>query len=187
MAKNVAEQAGYDLSGILMARGVFTIIFGVIALVWPGMTLVTLAIVTAIWLFVSGITGALSSIFMRDNHQYWFLRLILSLIQFGVGAYLVQRPGISIVTFMLAIGLSFVVEGVIELAVSFTDSDMDGGSRMLGVLLGLLTMAGGIMVWRYPDTGSLAFIWVLGLVALVGGTATLWKSIDMRRDLKKDE
>lgn len=184
MAKKIKDEVLYQLTGFVMARGVMTIIFGVIALVWPGITLVSLAVLTAIWLFLSGIIGALSSIFMRENYDHWFLKLALSLLQFGVGAYLVQRPEISIATFIVAIAIVFIVEGIIETVISLTDdSEKDGSRRMLGVVGGILTVIAGIIIWRYPDVGTLAFVWVLGLTALVVGTLNLWSAIDTRRNL----
>lgn len=182
MKKNLSEQAAYQLTGIGMARGMFTVLFGIIALVWPGLTLVSLAVITAIWLFLSGIMGAMTSLFMRDNYEHWFLRLILSVVQFGVGAYLVQRPDISISTFMLAIGLAFIIEGGIEMVLALS-SDADGGSKALSLVVGMLSIIGGVAVWNYPVSGSLAFVWVLGLIALVMGTATIWLSVDARNKL----
>lgn len=183
MKKSNSKSYGYQLSGLMMMRGVFTIIFGIIALVWPGITLTSLAILAAIWLFVSGITGAITSIFVKDNYEHWFLRLILSGMQFGIGAYLVQRPGISIATFMLLIGINFIVQGVVEMALAFTD-DEAGSSKALEIIVSLLTIAGGVLIWRYPVEGSLAFVWVLGLMALISGTTVLVSAIEVRSSLK---
>ena len=184
MAKKVADQALYQITGLMMAKGVFTIIFGIVALVWPGITLVSLAVITAIWLFLSGISGALTSVFMRDNYEYWPLRLLLSGVQIGVGAYLVQRPGISIATFVLLIGIAFIVEGVVEMVTSLTDKEEKASNRALSSIVGLLTISGGVIIWRYPEAGSLAFVWVLGLLALITGTMTLIAAIDLRNTAK---
>lgn len=184
MSKNSIEQAGYELTGLMMARGAITIIFGIIALVWPGISLVSLAVITAIWLFLSGVTGAISSIFMRDNYEHWFLRLLVSVVQFGVGAYLVQRPDITVATFVLILSISFIVEGVIDMAMAFSDEAVDSGTRTIGIITGLLTIGGGVIIWRYPVSGTLAFVWVLGLLALIKGTMLLWFAIDTRSKLK---
>lgn len=180
MKDNTINDVNQQLTGLLMASGVITIIFGITALVWPGITLGSLAIITAIWLFLGGIVGAMKSLFMRDRYEHWFLQLILSLVQFGVGAFLVQNPKITVATFMLLIGINFIAEGIVEIALAFSQNAKTGGARTLAIAVGLLTVAGGIIIWRYPIQGSLAFIWVFGLLALVIGTTQLWTAIDLR-------
>jgi uncharacterized membrane protein HdeD (DUF308 family) len=188
MKNSIVQREAYQLTGLIIARGVMAIIFGITALVWPGLTLVSLAVITAIWLLLSGVMGALSSVFMRKNYEHWFLKLVLSLVQLGVGSYLVQRPMVSISTFVLAIGFSFIVEGVVETVLSLTDETKEsGGLRVLGMIGGLLTVAGGFLIWRYPVSGSLAFVWVMGLLALVTGTMSVWFGLESRNELNKTD
>lgn len=189
MNDNINKEEIYQLSGLNMARGAIAVIFGITALVWPGMTLVSLAVITSIWFFLSGVTGVLTSVFMHKSYEHWFLRLILSGIQLGIGAYIIQRPGISISTFMLAVGFSFIVEGVIEIIFAITDTShrVDGGLRALSVIGGLLTVGGGMLIWRYPVSGTLAFVWVLGLLALISGMLSLWVGIEARNNISNNQ
>lgn len=183
MNGKIDDKALYEFTGINMIGGIVTIIFGVVALVWPGITLVSLSLITAIWLFVSGITGTISSIFLRNNYQHWILRLLFSILQIGIGAYLVQRPALTIATYVLLIGITFIVDGTIEFAMAFMQDKFS--YTLLGIIGGLLSIAAGILIWRYPVSGSLAFVWVLGLVAIFSGTLAVVKAVELRHDLKE--
>jgi uncharacterized membrane protein HdeD (DUF308 family) len=162
-----------SLSTFVVVRSIAYIVFGMLALIWPGVTLATLAIATAIWLIVSGIAGIFTSIGSRDEYQHWILRLILAISQVGVGAYLVQRPGLTIATYVLVVGLAFVVEGISEIAMSIMMKDLDSGSMILRLISGFLAIIAGIIIWRYPVSGSLSFVWVVGLIAVFNGSLGL--------------
>ncbi len=161
------------LSSLLMVRSIAYIVFGFVALVWPGVTLVSLAMATAIWLLVSGVMGTFTSIYSRDEYRHWVLRLILALLQIGAGAYLVQRPGITISTYVFIIGIAFVVEGLSELAALFLTKKLDAGMLLLNIVMGTLSVVAGLIIWRYPISGSLSFVWVVGLAALINGVMGL--------------
>jgi uncharacterized membrane protein HdeD (DUF308 family) len=117
--------------------------------------------------------GVFTSIGSRGEYRHWILRLVLAILQVGVGAYLVQRPGITVATYVLIIGLAFVVEGVGELAISIMFKGIDSESVILRIIGGILSIIAGIIIWRYPVAGSLSFVWVVGLIALFNGALGL--------------
>lgn len=172
---------GKEISNFIIIRSVAYIVFGLLALIWPGITLATLAVATAIWLLVAGVIGVFTSVANRDEYQHWVVRLLLSVLQIGVGAYLVQRPAITITTYMLIIGLAFMVEGVVELVQSFMVKGMDAGMMLLTIIGGILSIIAGVIIWRYPVSGSLSFVWVVGLIALINGTMGLVLAGDQKK------
>lgn len=169
------------LSSLLMVRSIAYIVFGFVALIWPGVTLVTLAMATAIWLLVAGVMGTFTSINSREEYRHWVLRLMLSLLQIGAGAYLVQRPGITISTYVFIIGIAFVVEGLADLAELFMTKKMEAGMMLLNLVMGTLSVVAGLVIWRYPVSGSLSFVWVVGLAALVNGVMGLILSAEEKK------
>ena len=182
MAKKVSAVQQESFNGVLsqlaIVRGVVSVLFGIFALVWPGLTLVTFGILLSIWLLVSGVTGIISSIFVRHRANHWFLKLLASILQLGVGAYLVQRPGVSVATVIALIAIVLIADGVIDLVVSFIEkSSMT--EKILPIIGGILGVIAGLVVWQYPVGGSLAFVWVLGLFALVGGSLSIAMGVDL--------
>lgn len=172
MAKPSNAELQTTVGRLAIGRGVVSILFGVFALVWPGLTLVTLGVLLSLWLLIGGAVGLVSSILTRHKTQHWVFRMILSLLELGVGAYLVQRPGVSTATLIALVSIVLVAEGVVDIVVAFIDSQSTG-NRVLSVIVGLLGVIAGIIIWRYPVSGGLAFVWVLGLYSLVVGALAI--------------
>lgn len=179
MAKPSNAELQTMVSRLAIGRGVVSILFGVFALVWPGLTLVTLGVLLSIWLLVGGATGLISSIISRHRTPHWIFRMLLSLLELGVGAYLVQRPSVSTATLIALVSIVLVAEGVIDIVVSFVDPKAD--NRMFSVFVGLLGIVAGIIVWRYPVKGGLAFVWVLGLYSLVVGALSVAAGAELEK------
>lgn len=190
MSKEGFENSGVEefskiIGQLSILRGVIGILFGVFALVWPGLTLVTLGILLSIWLLVSGVSGIISSIFMRREQDYWFLKLLVSVLELGVGAYIVQRPGVSVATVVVLIAIVLISEGVIDVIGAMFAEDADASMKALAMIGGVLSVIAGIVVWRYPIQGTLAFVWVLGLVAIVNGTLMITTGLDLSKKAKE--
>jgi len=167
----------------LTVRGVVAILFGLVALFWPGLTLVTLIYVFSAYLIVSGLVGFIMSVVtMRDN-KYWIMDLLLSLVELGIGVYLVRNLAVSLATFILLVGISFAIHGVIDLVRAFLDNSA-ASHRVLTGLSGLVSLVAGIAVLRQPVAGGLDFVWVLGLYALIAGPLMIAMASEARRDLE---
>lgn len=169
MAKNQVSSVDIEnVRTLLLIRGVISIIVGVVALVWPGLTLVTLGILLAVWLFASGVANMIRSIMEIGNGGLrWLMTMLLAVLQLGVGAYLVQRPGISTATLIALVSISLIVEGVVAIIAPFIENT--GENKLVPVTFGILTFLAGLAIWRYPVSNSLAFVWVFGLFALASG------------------
>ena len=168
MANNVAERA----KTALVVRGSLAIVFGIAALFWPGLTLVTLAYIFSAYILISGLVGIVLSIAGMRRLQYWWLDLILSFVELGIGVYLIRHIHVTLATFLLLAGIVLVVRGVVELVQSVFQKDADG-NRILTALAGALALLAGIVVLLYPVSSGLAFVWVLGLYALLTGPLLL--------------
>lgn len=176
-----------DIAGLIsrltIIRGVVAVLFGIFALVWPDVTLVTLGILVAVWLLIGGAAGIVSSLVARHSNRNWIFRLIVAVVELGIGAYLVQRPGLSVATFVALVAIVLVVEGVMEIVIAALEKGISGSNRLLGVIGGVLGVGAGVLIWQYPTAGSLAFVWVLGLYTLVFGAMTIAAGVELEREL----
>lgn len=165
-----SKSLDYNDSSYYLWSGAFSILAGVLVLVWPGITLVTLVLLISIWLLVSGVFSLIQGIMSINKGGWAWLALCgLGILQLGVGAYLVQRPGVTALTVVTLLGLLFVVQGFVFVVRTFTTPNVDGGQRALSMLFGVLSLIAGVWVWRYPLQGGLAFVWLVGLYAIVSG------------------
>lgn len=166
---------------LLLIKGIVGILFGLVAVTQPAITLVSLSFFFALFLVIGGTVDLVTSIMTRESDELWWLKLLVGLFELGVGVYLFQRPGLALASFVVFVALFLIVRGVIDLVVAF-DKSLDGGQKALLAVAGALGLLAGIVVWRYPIQGSLAFVWVLGLYALITGPLWIILAFDAKND-----
>jgi uncharacterized membrane protein HdeD (DUF308 family) len=151
-------------------RGGLSILFGVLVLVLPQLTVLTFVTLVSIWLLLLGVMSIVSGIGAIGRGWGWIFSVLLGVLELGVGAYLVQRPGLTTLSIITLIGLVFFVQGFVHLANTLTSRSVGGGHRALSFLFAILSFAAGIWLWRYPFHGTLAFVWLVGVYAIIAGT-----------------
>lgn len=158
--------------GALALRGMLTILFGIAAIFWPGLTLVTLVYLFGAYVVVSGLINQIVGLTNIGNAgaSVWarVLLVILGGLEVGLGVYLIRHPKLTFATFILLIGLSFIIRGLFELFAGLF-GDNKGGYRALLILGGLLSCVVGVILLFQPVAGGVAFVWVIGIYALIVG------------------
>jgi uncharacterized membrane protein HdeD (DUF308 family) len=185
MAKNSKsnmQEFGSAVSSLLILRGVVAVLFGIFAVVWPGLTLGTLSILLALWFIISGVAGIITSVMSREGN--WVLSMLVAILEVCVGTYLVQRPQITIALLVGLVAIVFVTRGVVDIVSSIIDSNEE--NRWINALLGLIGLIAGVVIWRYPETSTLAFVWVLGLYAIIAGTFMIIGGAQVHKALKSE-
>jgi len=104
--------------GLLLLEGVVDIAAGLVAVMWPAITLVVLIWIIAIWAIVSGGLMLASAFALNLDHGRWWLALggIASLI-FGI--LLIVEPLVGAVVLTMWIGAYSIVFGVLLLVLAF--------------------------------------------------------------------
>jgi uncharacterized membrane protein HdeD (DUF308 family) len=105
------------------------------------------------------------------------------LLEVGVGLYLVRHPHVTFATFILVTGLLFVAWGIIEVVSALAGEMASSTSRMLLIIGGLAAFLVGILLLFQPEASGVAFVWLLGLYALITGPLMIALSLDVKRAL----
>jgi uncharacterized membrane protein HdeD (DUF308 family) len=165
---NVLER---DINSVAL-RGVVVLLFGLAAVFWPALTTLTFVYIFSAFILVTGIISMVTSITDMGKDQYWFINLMIGLLELGIGVYLVRHPGITLASFILLIGIVLVVRGVLEIIRALFGKDT-GDSRTLMAIVGLISAVAGLVILREPVSGGVAFVWVLGVYAIFSGSILL--------------
>lgn len=169
----------------LTLRGIAAILFGVAAVFWPGLTLVTLVYLISAFVLVSGVINVVQGAVSIGKHRSWALTLVLGLAEVAVGLYLVRHPGVTFSVFILVAGLLFVARGVIEVVAALANDLGTSTSRTLTVIAGIVSFLVGIILLFQPAAGGVAFVWILGLYALITGPLLIALSLDVKSALEQ--
>jgi uncharacterized membrane protein HdeD (DUF308 family) len=151
--------------------GLCAVIFGVLAVAWPGLTLLTLALLFASYAIVSGAAAAVSA-FMNRGEKGWWLWLLIGLVGIAAGVIALAYPGLTALVLVLLMGANAIVTGVLEVSMAFRLRKEIRGEWLLG-LAGAVSILFGAFVMLFPLGGALALVWLIALHAIVSGAALL--------------
>lgn len=163
-----------------MAQGIVTTLFGIAAVFWPGLTTETLIYLFAAFLLLDGVAALALGLAQLRNFMKGLLLILVGLLQLGVGAYLVRNPEVAFATFILILGFVLVLRGIFAFMHAFTTSGT-APFKTMHAMLGVLGVVIGIVIITQPVAGGLAFVWVLGLYALIAGPVRIALSADLAK------
>lgn len=169
----------------LTLQGVAAILFGVAAVFWPALTLGTLVYILSAFVLVAGVINVVEAVVSVGKHRAWALKLVLGLAEIAVGLYLVRHPAVTFATFILIVGFLFIARGVVEVIAGLADSSASATGRTLTVVAGLAAFLVGILLLFQPAASGVAFVWLLGLYALVTGPLMIAMSLDVKATLEQ--
>jgi uncharacterized membrane protein HdeD (DUF308 family) len=160
-------------------RGVLGIIFGILALIFPGPTILSLVLLFSAYMLVDGIFGIISAVrAIRRKEDRWGLLIFEGLLSVATGILAFLWPGLTVVAFVWLIAAWAIVSGGLMTAAGFR-LNIDHGRWWL-VLGGLLSVAYGVLLIITPLIGAVVLTWWLGAYALVFGVALVIFSLKLR-------
>jgi uncharacterized membrane protein HdeD (DUF308 family) len=161
---------------VLALRGACAVLFGVLALAWPGITLLLLVALFAAYAVISG-AAALVGSFRNRNQRGWWLLFLLGLVSLAAGVLAVVYPGITALALVLLMGANAIVTGVLELWMAVRLRAELRGEWLLG-LAGVVSILFGAFVMIFPGAGALALVWLIAIQAIASGI--LWLALAFR-------
>ena len=105
--------------GWAVALGIIEALVGVAALVWPEPTLLVIAFLIGWYVLFSGIMTVAGAISFRGLLPYWGLMLAFGILEIVFSFYLLNRPGVTLVAAVFALGIWAIIYGVIQIVLSF--------------------------------------------------------------------
>lgn len=159
-------------------RGAAGIVFGLLALFWPGLTLLALVALFAAYALVGG--GAMLAGALRHRGgDDWWIGLLLGAVSIGAGAVAILRPGLTALVLVLLMGANALVTGVLDILLALRLRHTPRTGWLLG-LAGIASLAFGVLVFLYPGAGALAMVWLVGAWALATGALLLALALRLR-------
>jgi uncharacterized membrane protein HdeD (DUF308 family) len=162
----------------LILLGVLAIIAGIVALAWPGITILVLVIMFAVYAFSdAGLQGVRA--FSGGGAGRALGHLLVGLIDVIAGVLAIAWPGPSALVLVLVIGVWAVVGGFTEFAFAFAAGET-AGTRTLFLLGGLVSVAFGVVLCARPGVGAVTLVLLYGLFALCYGISQVAAGVHLR-------
>ncbi len=155
----------------LALRGVFGIVFGLMAFLLPGVTLASLTLLFAVYMLADGVFAIVAGIRAAAHHERWVLLMLEGLVDLAAGAAALLWPGITVLVMVALLGIWAVVSGFLLLMAAFRLHA--GHGRWLLVVPALLSMIWGVLLYLSPGLGALVLTYWVGGYALAFGALLL--------------
>ena len=165
---------------MIALRGVAAIAFGVLALVWPGITLLTLVFLFAAYALVDGVLAIGSGIRRGGDGaspDWW--RVVRGIVGIAAGVIAVVMPGLTALALLYLIAAWAIIGGVLEIVAAYQLRAVITREWLLTVD-GVLSILFGIVLIAFPGAGALAVVWIIGAFAIISGVALLALAFRLR-------
>ncbi|MFM2174369.1 MAG: hypothetical protein RLZZ54_2296 [Cyanobacteriota bacterium] len=178
-----SDQPELDLSSLrsfTVAEGILLLVLGVLALLFPVIASAWVTVIVALAFLVGGIFGWINSLNRSRRLSRWhcFWRLVVSTLFLVTGAWIIQqlsagidKAALEIASLAVAVGIVFLLEGVVAAIVALSHRTMNGWGW--GLANGVVTFILGLIIVTMPGAAQLT---VLGILV---GISFLFSGIDL--------
>jgi uncharacterized membrane protein HdeD (DUF308 family) len=157
----------------LALRGAAAVLFGVLTLIWPGLTLWALVLLWGAYVLVDGLS-VLGDVFTHapgtDDRRGWLI--FQGVVSIVAGVLTFVWPDITALALLFVIAAWAFVTGVLEIAAAVRLRRVLSNEWLLA-LVGVLSIAFAIGLVVTPGAGALVITWFIGWFALLAGAVRL--------------
>lgn len=160
---------------LVLLRGIFAIILGVLAFISPVMTALAFVWVFAFYAIIDGIVNIVQAISTRATDPRWGWLLTIGIVGVIAGIVVMIFPlaagALALLTLLWVIAIWAIVSGIFGIPAAA--SIASGGAKALGIVVSVLTILFGvllvIMLFATPLSALVGLIYVLGAYAVIAG------------------
>jgi uncharacterized membrane protein HdeD (DUF308 family) len=162
---------------LLIVAGVIGAIAGILAIVYPHITLLALALIAGINLLILGVMSLVDAFSGDGDTTTRVLAAVLGLLGIMAGLVVMRRPGESLLAILLVLGVWLVVTGIVDFVRALTNA-RGRGMRLLTAIVDVVI---GGFILALPDLtlGTLAVL--IGIAFIVRGALSVVHGVVLRR------
>ena len=152
---------------LVLLRGIAAVLFGVLALAWPGLTLLTLILLYGAYALADGVIAIIAAITGNALVGRWWLAIV-GIVGVAVGALTFMLPGITALILLYTMAGWAVAIGALQIIGAIRlRKEID--NEWFLILSGAISVLFGLGVMLHPGAGALALVWVIGTYAIIAG------------------
>jgi uncharacterized membrane protein HdeD (DUF308 family) len=166
------------LHQVLILRGAVAIVFGVLLLLWPGISLGAFVVTFALYAIADGVAALYAAVTSVASDERWW-PVLHGVAGIAAGVLVLVWPGLTALLLLYLIGAWAFAVGVVAVVAAVTGSGSGSDRLLLGLHGALGIIFGGIM-WLRPDAGALALLSLVAAFAIVTGTTLIAAAIRLK-------
>jgi uncharacterized membrane protein HdeD (DUF308 family) len=166
----------------LVLRGFAAILFGLLALFLPGITLGVLITLFAAYALFDGIFAIAAAI--NRSGGSWGAMLLRGILGIIASIIAITYPATTAIALFFLIAAWAIVTGLVEIFAAASLRKATSGEWKL-VLSGVVSVVFGVLLMAYPGHGLLALIWLLGVFGIVLGASLVAAGFGLRNRVER--
>jgi len=164
---------------IMALRGLFAVIFGLIALLAPRIALLAFIYVFAAYALVDGGAAVITAIQERDLLYRWGWVLFEGILSILAGIIAFANPGLATLVLLYIIAACAIVTGIMEIVAAFAIREFVSQEWTLA-LAGIVSVAFGILLFFFPGAGIVSLLWLVGIYGIIFGLLFIVRAFQLR-------
>ena len=165
------------LSGsVFIVSGVITLIVALAAIFWPDETLLVLAILAGLNLFILGIVAIVEAV-TGGTQGSRVLSAVLGVLAIIAGVVLIRRPSQSLLAFVVILGAWFVVSAV----VSFVRGIFEAEGRAARLVVAFVEFVFGVLILSLPNLSLKTLAILAGIAFAIRGVGMIATGLEMHK------
>lgn len=165
-------------------RGLFWILFGIVILASPGISLLSLTLAFGIVMFADGLLNVANAFWGRKVHEDWWVLLLVGVVGILVGALTFYSPQATAIALVLYVAIWAIATGVLEISAAIRLRKHLAGEVWL-ILAGVASVIFGVLLMAQPAVGALTLLWLFALYAIAFGVMLVLLALRVRSGLKR--
>jgi uncharacterized membrane protein HdeD (DUF308 family) len=162
----------------LALRGLFAIVFGIIAFAMPAAAMLALVLIFGAYSIADGIFNIVLAVRGARSHERWGLFLINGLLGIAIGIAAAIWPGITVLAFVFMVAAWALLSGGLMLGAALGLKISHG--RWFLVFGALASLLYGFLLFASPLIGALVLTWWVGAYSLVLGVTLIVLAFRLR-------
>jgi uncharacterized membrane protein HdeD (DUF308 family) len=164
----------------LILIGILAVIVGIVAIAWPGVTILALIILFAVYAFMGAWLQTMRAFSSRSAGPV-LGHLLLAVIDLIAGLFALAWPAPTAFVLVIVVAAWALTGGAAEFAAAFQTGE-SAGTRTLFIVGGLVSVAFGLLLFARPGAGVLTLALLFGLYSLIYGFSQINVGLHLRRD-----
>jgi uncharacterized membrane protein HdeD (DUF308 family) len=159
---------------LFLILGLVSVIAGILAIVYPDITLLALGLFAGISLLLIGIMEIVEAIAGSPDSRA--LTAIVGVLSLLAGLVCLRRPGESLLALVIVLGFWLIIEGVVKFIRSFSELE----DRALIMMLAILDVILGILILSLPHLSLVTLAVLFGISLLARGVFAMFTAFRLR-------
>jgi uncharacterized membrane protein HdeD (DUF308 family) len=179
MLQNVGAQVVLQNWWMLALRGGLAIIFGLIALFFPGIALLAFIAVFAAYAIIDGIVAVVVAIRERGSLSRWGWVLVEGILSIFAGIFALFYPRETALILLYIVAAWAILTGIMEIVSAVTLREYLSQEWAL-IIAGVLSIVFGIILFARPGVGLLSILWLVGVYSIIFGVLFIVRAFQLR-------